>query len=288
MTASILRTTRDSRLRDEWALVLTAAGVESQTAGTNGEFSLSVESGNASTAIALLADYDRERLNRRRASAPVVEHSSNVAWIVAGAILLIHLATGPITTHTIGFVIGSARASAIRSGELWRCLTTLTLHADSMHAISNSISTLIFLGPLARLIGGGPALSLALFSGGVATLVNVLVRSPTYNGIGASTAVFACVGLLAGIQGRGGTGLALWRRYRAIGGAVGIVAMIGANPETDVLAHVLGTLTGILVGLSLDRSYWTDLTDRAESAFGWAAAIALSLAWGLAYVAHAS
>jgi membrane associated rhomboid family serine protease len=88
---------------------------------------------------------------------------------------------------------------------------------------------------------------LILIGGTVGNLMNVLVQRPWHTAIGASTAVFAALGLLAAYLW---TGKQLirdsWaRRWAPVVGAVVMLAWLGTGGErTDIVAHLTGFLAG--------------------------------------------
>ena len=271
---------------NEWALVLASADIPHRVNSNTGEHHLSVDSSTAGSALAALSDYDRERRTPRPTYADVETGNANIAWLTASAIIVGHMAMGPSAgSGSAWTAIGAASARAIRGGEIWRCMTALTLHADAMHAVSNTISTLLFLSPLCRLLGGGTAITLTLTAGVLATLVNAFTRSASYSGIGFSTAVFAALGLLAAVQTTRRSRESPWRRYRTIGAAVAILAMLGAAPETDVMAHVLGLASGVAIGLGFARTVQHPIAPDIDRGLALASAAVVTGAWGLALLA---
>jgi membrane associated rhomboid family serine protease len=282
MAAAVVRTTRDDRVLSEWCLVLNAADVRHTTQAAGGVYILSVDIAEASRVVAMLSSYDEERRRRPRASAPPLARSANAAWLIASAILIGHMALGDVASDSVSFTRGAARASAIRDGELWRIATALTLHADAVHAISNAVAGLLFLTPLCQLLGGGTAIALTAACGMAATLVNGWIRDAGYTGIGASTAVFAALGLLAGLRGLRHVPQPFWRRLRPIGAALAILAMLGASPQTDVAAHVLGLLAGVGAGLGFAAAREAPLPDSIDRALGITTVAVFAAAWVVA------
>jgi membrane associated rhomboid family serine protease len=74
--------------------------------------------------------------------------------------------------------------------------------------------------------------------------------------IGASTAVFGAVGILAATQltldKTAGPRPWLERAAPVVGG-LALLGMLGASPHSDLLAHLFGLFAGILVGLVAGR-----------------------------------
>jgi membrane associated rhomboid family serine protease len=145
--------------------------------------------------------------------------------------------------------LGSARAGLIVAGEWWRTATALTLHAGALHLAGNVVFGILLVGRLARDLGSGLAWSLVLTAGMGGNYLNALLQSPQHTAVGASTAVFGAVGILAGLN------LVryrkpLWRRWALpLAGAFALLAMVGAGGEqTDLGAHLFGLLTGIGLG----------------------------------------
>jgi len=278
MAATIVRTTRSRALADEWSLVLTALGIDHDVASDAGRHTIGVDSADADSALTALVEYDREHGQPSAGTWEQSVGSGIAAWVTAAAILVFFWVTGPVSSHSAWFAAGAAQARAIRDGELWRCVTTLTLHADLGHVLSNAAAGALFLVPLSRLLGGGTAIALTIAAGSAANLVNVLVRTPAYTGIGASTGVFASLGILTALRLHGSR-RPVWRRLRPIGAAVAILAMLGAAPTTDVVAHLLGLALGLGLGAAFTALRDAPLSPSADRALGVAAAVAVVAAW---------
>jgi membrane associated rhomboid family serine protease len=146
--------------------------------------------------------------------------------------------------------LGAADSAAILSGEWWRLITALTLHADWLHLLSNLAFGGVFVVFLCRGIGSGPAWALILSSGALGNLANAFLQLPDHRSVGASTAVFGTVGVLASIsvfRYRDG-----WRKRwpLPIAAAMALLALLGTEGEnTDLGAHLFGFVFGILLGL---------------------------------------
>lgn len=149
--------------------------------------------------------------------------------------------------------LGAAHAGEILGGRLWQCITALTLHADLMHLLSNLTIGGFFIIVLCRELGSGLAWSLLLGSGALGNLLNALVQAPTHRSIGASTAVFAAVGILAAIS---------MVRYRfhlkrrwfiPVAAGLALLAILGTEGKnTDLGAHLFGFCCGALFGIGAE------------------------------------
>jgi len=145
---------------------------------------------------------------------------------------------------------GSARAARILEGDWWRIVTSLTLHRDVAHLLGNLCIGGVFVFLLCRELGSGLAWSLIIAAGGLGNLVNALVQSANHDSVGASTAVFGTVGILASLS---------MVRYRhhlqkrwglPVASAISLLTLLGTEGKnTDLGAHFFGFLAGVLIGL---------------------------------------
>ena len=146
--------------------------------------------------------------------------------------------------------IGTAQAAKILDGQWWRLDTALTLHADWAHLSSNLAIGGIFVIFLCRELGSGLAWSLLLSAGVLGNLVNAWVQDPSHSSMGASTAVFGAVGILAALS---------LVRYRhqlqhrwpvPVAAALALLAILGTEGKnTDLGAHLFGFVYGSFLGL---------------------------------------
>ncbi|MDQ8200759.1 rhomboid family intramembrane serine protease [Pelagicoccus enzymogenes] len=151
------------------------------------------------------------------------------------------------------------------AGEWWRVLTAVSLHADVGHLAGNLMGLSLFAYLSCRYMGSGLAWTLVLLSAGLANLSNALLRaSESFSSLGASTAVFAALGLLAGYP----VGSYLRARVEIqtrdwlvpfFGGCVAFAWMGGGEFPTDVAGHVWSFGYGSLFGAV---AAWSGLSKR--------------------------
>lgn len=282
-----VRTTRNRALLDEWSLVLRAADIPHATARAGSTYTLTVDSPWAGAAIESLNGYDAERRTRQRAQIPAAGGATHAAWLTGSAILLIHMMLVAADLDAAATARGASRSTAIHQGEWWRTITALTLHADALHALSNAVCAVLFLSPLCQFIGGGAALALTVIAGATGNLLNAILRGAGYSGIGASTAIFAALGILAGLRSAWGDSQPPWRRLRPIAAAVALLAMLGASPHTDVIAHLFGLACGITIGAVFGRARRAPFADPIDRGLLAATGAAFIFAWAAAMAAHA-
>jgi rhomboid protease GluP len=249
----VLRVTPDSRLADEWALVLITQGLSPSLHYDEGGLVLSVPAAEVEMALAGLAAYEKENTAPVQSQNRADDFASLIAGIiVAGVLILSHAVVVKWKEAAPWFDRGSAEASRILDGELWRTVTALTLHADLVHLFSNAVAAAIFVAALSSLVGAGLAVALLVISGACGNLANALLQGSSHIAIGASTAIFGAVGVL------GTVGLVRRRRepgrrrgaWIPVAAALGLLAMLGTGTgRTDVLAHLFGFFCGAVLGI---------------------------------------
>ena len=240
------------RLADEWALVLIAEGLSPTVVRERGAFALRVPAHQEEQAAQILAAYARE--NRRPEpppAEPVVSGQLLAGFAVSVWLLAFFLVTGPWSQEAIWFERGSADSRRILLGEVWRCVTALTLHADLAHVLANAIAGALFVTAVCRSWGQGLGCALVLAAGAGGNLLNACLRGGLHVSVGASTAVFGAVGILGGVglvrrKRRGARGHRSWAPVAA---ALALLAMLGtAGERVDFGAHLFGLVAGGVLG----------------------------------------
>lgn len=276
----------DSRNRaEQYALVLTAMGVSSTIAPQGARIGLFVAPQDAARAIAELWAFDRENSDPRpRISKTLLPLPRLEVAMIYWAILLFFFATARNGALSFAWVdAGSAQAGLMLEGQWWRAVTALCLHVDIAHLLSNLVFGTVFLVLLSQVVGAGVAGLSMVVAGSVGNALNALVHSPAHTSIGASTAIFAGVGLLAALR-------QVWRPARLkfsmrnwapLAGGLTLLVFLGlGGGNTDILAHVLGFGAGVVGGFGLTK---LDRDWSTESATQWkcagAAGSILASAW---------
>lgn len=177
----------------------------------------------------------------------------------------------------------------IRAGEWWRSITALTLHSGLRHLVGNLVFGGLFGLFAGRLLGPGVAWLTILLAGASGNLLNTLLLDPTHRAIGASTAVFAALGLVAGFVWRGKLMSQDRWAYR-LGPIVGGFALLmytgTGGPNTDVGAHLMGFLCGLLAGVLLAPLRSSLASSRLQLHTGWLAIVLVGFAWLVAYLRY--
>lgn len=187
---------------------------------------------------------------------PLVDNRTTTLWMLIAIGVFYN-----ITLHDIQLMghspvdwklLGNAHAGKIMAGQWWRLATALTLHADWQHLLGNLLIGGLFISRLSRDLRSGPAWLLLLLAGIFGNLVNAWLQDPGHRAVGASTAIFGAVGILAAVSMvRYRQNLRPRRRWTLpVAAALGLLAMLGAGGEnTDLGAHLFGFLFGLPLGL---------------------------------------
>ena len=276
---------------DQHALVLTAVGIQSHTAGEDDGVMLYVVVTDAPEAIRQLAAYDEEEARRVRAPSRakflVPKPEGPLAFI---AVMLFFFAAPEASAWNIdGLAKGAAQAGLIMQGDWWRTATALFLHVDGSHLLGNLAMGVVVGLLVAQLLGSGVAWLAILVSGVLGNALNAAIQLPSHTAIGASTAVFGGIGLLAGFTQVSSS--APWhrgaRRWAPAGAGLALLVLMGtAGERTDIWAHVTGFVSGGLMGLVFGR-YGAGLVarPRLQALCGLVTAAFIASAWLVALCA---
>jgi rhomboid protease GluP len=161
------------------------------------------------------------------------------------------------------FMRGALNPEAIRAGEWWRAVTALTLHLDIVHLVMN-LGAGAGIGFVAsRQLGSGHAWLLTLLAAASANLLEGMLGAASHLSVGASTAVFAALGLVSAHawQSRGSYALSWARRAAPLVAGIVLLGLLGsggpvdegAEHTTDLVAHVLGFVAGLALGVAAAR-----------------------------------
>ena len=181
---------------------------------------------------------------------------------------------------------GRVDGELIRLGEWWRTLTALTLHSGLRHLAGNIAFGTLF-GILAgRLFGSGLTWLCVVVAGGLANALNTYLLTSSHKSLGASTAVFATLGLIAGFVWRAKL-MAQDRWAYRLGPIVGGIALLAytgtGGPDTDIGAHLAGFVCGFGFGLLLTLLPKIPSSRQFQLLFGMSAIAILSISWGIAF-----
>jgi len=235
----------------EFSLVLEAKGIEHETRESERVWTLIVPVALLDRAYEEISRYSTERSPPRSipAAIPARPGATLGAIVYVLVLLLTAYCAGNGAFGADWLSIGNLDAAAPR--EWWRAVTALTLHLDQEHLLGNVLFGVLAGIGAGRLLGPGVAWASILGAAAVANYLEILIAPVTHRAVGASTAVFAALGLLAGMawQERLTLRERLWYRWAPLIAGICLLTLLGAgNAHVDVLGHALGFILGIGVG----------------------------------------
>jgi membrane associated rhomboid family serine protease len=243
----------------EHGLVVLAMGRPYWLVHAGEGFRLLVEARGIGEVSGELACYDRESAGwpprpAVRAPARGFELATPVLWAASVAGVYCCQCLWPGSLEDAGELDSVA---VYGRGEWWRAATALFLHADIGHLVSNALAGIFAFSAVISTFGrarGWAALAVAAVAGNLA-VAGVNYPGP-YRSLGASTAIFAGLGLLTGravraVQ-RDRTPRSLRALLAPLAAGLALLGLYGAGGiNIDVGAHAAGFLSGLALGFAI-------------------------------------
>ena len=200
--------------------------------------------------------YDEENPPRRPSPKVAASYQDPVPGVVGYTVIICAFAWFAGLSSFGQDWLGAGRIDGvlIRNGEWWRTVTALTLHSGLSHLAGNIVFGALFGLFAGRLLGSGIAWLAIILAAAAGNAFNTLLLESAHRSIGASTAVFAALGIVAGFVWRGKLMSQERWPYR-IGPVVGGFALLmytgTGDANTDIGAHLMGFLCGFASGMLL-------------------------------------
>lgn len=253
------------RACQEFSLVLEAQSIPYQLIEQDLHWVLAVPTPLQALARDELARYTIERRRPHRVAPPLEPFPGSALGAIGYVIVLL------ATAHAAGagwfgvdwLDAGDLRRSTVGGWPWWRALTALTLHLDVLHLVGNLLFGAAAGVIVGRMFGPGVAWAAITLSAVTANLLELLLTPAGYRAVGASTAVFAALGMLSGYGwGQQRKLAARWlHRWAPLLAGACLLALFGAGSEqvtekVDVLGHLLGFICGVGMGYLFARNDW--------------------------------
>ncbi|HVO31790.1 MAG TPA: rhomboid family intramembrane serine protease [bacterium] len=287
-----IRTTPHQRLAELWADALRLEGLDAEVVPQRDGFAVMVEFEASERAAIVLADLDAEdpdappRDDEEEAPLRPPRPAPLPGWgrswagaVLAWALLAAYGILGAADPGARWTERGENDPTRL-AAEPWRAITALTLHADLGHVVANAGAIFVFVTLAAWRLGPGVTVAVVLASGALGNILAGALYGSGVVSLGASTAVFGALGLLAALsltdpaRRRG-----VWVVLAASGALFGI---LGTSPGTDVLAHFMGFLAGLAVGIPVSLLLRTPAGRGPQAVLSAAAIVVVGLCWALA------
>jgi len=284
----VVRVTASRARAEEWAVVLAALDVPCGLREEPDGWTVLVAPADAVTALDALESYERENAAERSEApaAPAPPRPVTFAGIYVALVLLaIFALSGAQQGRSAWFARGSADAGRIVAGQWWRAVTALTLHTDAPHVLGNAIAAGLLVSVVCQALGLGVGLWLVLLAGTAGNLMTAVVQRDHFVSVGASTAIFGAIGILAALRVVTPERVRLGARrpWVILAATVVLLVVFSAGPNVDVLAHLFGLLAGLAAGFLGALTLRRPPTPAVQWLLTLAAAAAVAGAWGLAF-----
>jgi rhomboid protease GluP len=238
-------------------LVLTSSGVLHRITKNKKSWDVWVDESHYDRALVSMELYFKEnRTVRLDFDEDNVELTRDM--VISGFIISIMLLLCYILVQNAGDtkeVVNRFGASAVKilDGEYYRSVTALMLHKDEVHLAGNMTGLFIFGTALCSVTGWGVGWLMILFSGIAGNLVNAYMYESAHVSIGASTAVFGAIGILAGYQGfknkrTPGKMKTVWVPMACGLALLGLLGSGAGDIKVDIKAHLFCFFCGALIG----------------------------------------
>ncbi len=241
----------------DWGLVLASQdiGCTIVLAPEADGWSLEIAASDHKRALAALRQYQLENRGwqwRQQTPWPgVIFHWGGFVW--CALLVGIH---GLAASHERLRLVGMMDGAAVRAGEWWRLFTAMTLHADTGHLASNVTTGFLLFGFAMARYGAGVGLLAAYLAGWGGNLLGLWLYPEPYRGLGASGMVMGALGLIA-VQSLPSGSPRPRPLKLALGGLLAgfmLFLLLGANPQSDLVAHLGGFFAGCGLGGLLVRT----------------------------------
>jgi len=282
-----LRVVFESRNRQscaDRALVLASSRIPHQVVDDGVTAAIVVPAEHSAQAVEELQLYDDENPPMRAKPQKRVHYQNAMPGVVAYVLVICAIA-GLAGFSFFGydwFGAGRVDGALIRGGEWWRTITALTLHSGARHLIGNIVFGVFFGFFAGRLLGSGVAWLAIVVAAATGNAANTLLLESAHKSVGASTAVFAALGLVAGFVFRGQLmAQDRWSyRFGPIIGGLALLMFTGTGgPNTDVGAHLFGFIGGFLAGVLLIATGPVPTDHRSQTVAGAIAIVLVASSW---------
>ncbi len=267
------------------SLVLAAEGIPHRVANSDGRWFVGLDRADLARAQTALETTARENAPEPEPlPEPTPEVETQAAFWVALALVGFYAWTGPWDSDAVWFERGASDAHRIGLGELWRCVTALSLHSDVAHVAGNAFSCAVFGTLLFRRYGAGVGAVLLLGSGALGNWLAAEWHGFHYASVGASTALFGAIGALAATETvrRSRVRRRFGQVWLPLAAGLGLLAMLGTGKGSDLTAHLTGLGAGAALGALAAWLAPRPLGAAAQLASGAFAVAAMGAAWLLA------
>jgi len=237
---------------DTYRLVLSSAGISHHVRIRGHGWEIRVKDTDYEKAVIAIEQYLKENPEVQKTEDPLYYKYQRTYTGIWVSILLIavHVAITINGKNDVFVKTYGSSAFHILHGELYRSVTSLMLHADSLHLMGNIAGIAIFGTGVCTIMGWGMGWLMILVTGMLGNLMNALLYESGHISVGASTAIFGAIGILSAHQ--------FFKKFKQSGqkikaflplaSGLALLGILGSGANSDVMAHLFGFLAGIVLG----------------------------------------
>jgi membrane associated rhomboid family serine protease len=268
---------------DSYGLVLDAYDLPYSVKRSGSGWEIWVDENVHERALELIAQYIEENPQvppPDEQEAETYQRTYSGIWICL-ILLACHIAVNMSGDMDKIFREYGASSRDILNGELYRTVTSLMLHAGYPHLAGNMAGIAVFGTAVCNITGSGVGWLMILLTGILGNLANAALFRYGHISIGASTAVFGAVGILAAYQLRRKIKIPGHRMkaWLPIGAGLALLGFLGSGEHSDLTAHLFGFIAGICFGL-LYAMYLRGVLEKKHQIYCMAATIiTVVLSW---------
>lgn len=235
-----------------YGLVLSSSGISHRSRKGEHGWDISVNDAEYEKALNVVEQYLKENPNFHRTDEHLSYkyHKTFTGLWISAILLVCHVAITTVNDSGVFIRAYGSSAFHILRGELYRSVTSLMIHANVLHLAGNVLGIAIFGTAVCTITGWGVGWLMILVSGVAGNLLNAVFYKTDHLSVGASTAVFGAIGILAAQQ--------FFKKFRLpgqrmrawlpLGGGLALLSILGSGKHADLTAHLFGFMAGIILG----------------------------------------
>lgn len=235
-----------------YSLILASAGIRHTVAKQPGGWAITVAGRERHHAQKVVHLYLIENQSPRKNDAPFPKEALRPFSALGAALLILSVQMATTSDHHHQKMVAALGADArkILDGELYRCVSALLLHNGWPHLLSNMAAIIVFGMFTSALYGWGVSWLLILLSGALGNFLAAAWYGRFHLAVGASTAIFGAVGLCAAatFHRHLKAGSLNRRSWLPLAGGLALVGWLGTSPQSDLVAHFTGFISGLAIG----------------------------------------
>ncbi|MFO7553763.1 MAG: rhomboid family intramembrane serine protease [Desulfobacterales bacterium] len=238
---------------DIYGLVLDAYGLPYSMRRSGNEWEIWVGETIHDRALGLIDQYIKENQNFALSDVQETQPFQRTFTGIWASLILLASCIVLNMSGSVNKIIREYGASAhdILNGEIYRTITSLMLHSSYPHLAGNMAGIAIFGTAVCNITGTGVGWLMILLTGILGNLTNAALFRYGHLSIGASTAVFGAVGILAAYQlsRKIKNDSQRMKAWLPVAGGLALLGFLGSGEHSDLTAHLFGFIAGICLGL---------------------------------------